>query len=366
MAGLNQDRGGVDSSKEIMKINEEPKLGGLRDDVPQFLKKTFEMVNDPTTDLIISWSDSKTSFIIWDPKKFTHLLQQRFKHNNFSSFVRQLNAYVSHLYLVYMGFNFNDHHIIVYLVYILRFKKINPDRWEFANEFFLKENKDLLRKIKRRTRNQAQNMQKHKETEQQEACVHQTSRSIELEIDVLKKDNVALKQEILDMKLQQEMDKKQLEIIQERMLRMEVKQQKLLAFMSKTYTLPVFAKLMQRLTQKPKTGSVEMCKKRKSEQMQSTINADELKRSQKVLNLLEPDAGTVFSSNEFVNLLEDQRNYLDYSSESVILLEKLLENELMIHDGEQSGKDQTKTYLQEWKELIPRFKELMIHSYDHC
>ncbi|KAL9991949.1 putative transcription factor HSF-type-DNA-binding family [Helianthus debilis subsp. tardiflorus] len=340
MAGLNQDRGGVDSSKEIMKIHEEPKLGGLRDDVPQFLKKTFEMVDDPTTNLIISWSDSKTSFIIRDPKKFTQLLPQRFKHDNFSSFVRQLNAY--------------------------RFKKINPDRWEFANEFFLKENKDLMRKIKRRTRNQAQNMQKHKETEQQEACVHQTSPSIELELDVLKKDNVALKQEILDMKLQQEMDKKQLEIIQERMLRMEVKQQKLLAFMSKTYTLPVFAKLMQRLTQKPKTGSVEMCKKRKSEQMQSTINADELKRSQKVLNLLEPDAGTVFSSNEFVNLLEDQRNYLDYSSESVILLEKLLENELMIHDGEQSGKDQTKTYLQEWKELIPRFKELMIHSYDHC
>ncbi|KAJ0724115.1 putative transcription factor HSF-type-DNA-binding family [Helianthus annuus] len=339
MAGLNQDRGGVDSSKEIMKIHEEPKLGGLRDDVPQFLKKTFEMVDDPTTNLIISWSDSKTSFIIRDPKKFTQLLPQRFKHDNFSSFVRQLNAY--------------------------RFKKINPDRWEFANEFFLKEDKDLLRKIKR-TRNQAQNMQKHKETEQQEACVHQTSPSIELELDVLKKDNVALKQEILDMKLQQEMFKKQLEIIQERMLRMEVKQQKLLAFMSKTYTLPVFAKLLQRLKQTPKTGSVEMCKKRKFEQMQSTINADELKRSQQVLNLLEPDAGTVFSSNESVNLLEDQRNNLDYSSESVILLEKLLENELMIHDGEQSRKDQTKTYLQEWKELIPRFKELMIHSYDHC
>ena len=61
-----------------------------------FLNKTFEMVEDPKTNSIISWSVTCDSFIIWDPHKFSiELLPKYFKHSNFSSFVRQLNTYVS-------------------------------------------------------------------------------------------------------------------------------------------------------------------------------------------------------------------------------------------------------------------------------
>ena len=63
---------------------------------PPFLKKTFEMVEDPHTNPIVSWSQTRNSFIVWDSHDFSKtLFPKYFKHNNFSSFVHQLKTYVS-------------------------------------------------------------------------------------------------------------------------------------------------------------------------------------------------------------------------------------------------------------------------------
>ena len=60
-----------------------------------FLLKTYEMVDDSKTDEIVSWSSNKNSFVVWNPPEFARvLLPTYFKHNNFSSFIRQLNTYV--------------------------------------------------------------------------------------------------------------------------------------------------------------------------------------------------------------------------------------------------------------------------------
>lgn len=69
--------------------------GGATGPAP-FLLKTYEMVDDSSTDEIVSWSSTKSSFVVWNPPEFARvLLPMYFKHNNFSSFIRQLNTYVS-------------------------------------------------------------------------------------------------------------------------------------------------------------------------------------------------------------------------------------------------------------------------------
>ena len=64
-----------------------------------FLLKTYEMVDDHLTNGVVSWSRTGHSFVVWNPPEFAgDLLPKYFKHNNFSSFIRQLNTYVSPLF----------------------------------------------------------------------------------------------------------------------------------------------------------------------------------------------------------------------------------------------------------------------------
>lgn len=87
----------VKQEEEMMEVSQPKALEILSEAerATPFVNKTYEMVDDPQTDEIVSWTLSCDSFVVWDPHKFSSLLLPLFfKHSNFSSFVRQLNTYV--------------------------------------------------------------------------------------------------------------------------------------------------------------------------------------------------------------------------------------------------------------------------------
>lgn len=62
-----------------------------------FVSKLYQMVSDPSTDHLIKWSSTGESFLVLKPEDFAKsLCSLFFKHNNWQSFVRQLNMYQFH------------------------------------------------------------------------------------------------------------------------------------------------------------------------------------------------------------------------------------------------------------------------------
>ncbi|KAJ8458093.1 hypothetical protein OPV22_031019 [Ensete ventricosum] len=174
--------------------------GGSAGGPAPFLLKTYEMVDDASTNDVVSWSPSMKSFVVWNHPDFAaHLLPTYFKHNNFSSFIRQLNTY--------------------------GFRKIDSERWEFANEDFVKGQKHLLKNIYRRK------------------PIHSHSRSpgggladseriaLEEEIDRLRKEKASLQMAVQKFEQLQSGTRIQLDDVERRVADMEKRQLKMVAFL---------------------------------------------------------------------------------------------------------------------------------------
>jgi len=65
--------------------------------VPAFLQKTYEILENPAFQDFVCWDDAGETLVIKKVSEFSSLvLPKYFKHNNFQSFVRQLNMYSFH------------------------------------------------------------------------------------------------------------------------------------------------------------------------------------------------------------------------------------------------------------------------------
>ncbi|XP_039021801.1 heat shock factor protein HSF30-like [Hibiscus syriacus] len=221
---------GLSSSSSYSNATPQPREGLNEIGPPPFLSKTFEMVEDPSTDAVVSWSKARNSFIVWDSHKFsTTLLPRYFKHNNFSSFIRQLNTY--------------------------GFRKIDPDRWEFANEGFLGGQKHLLKTIKRR-----RNLVPSSPHQGGGACFELGQFGIDEELERLKKDRSVLLAEIVRLRQQQQHSRYQVVAMEERLQNTERKQQQIIAFLAKALRNATF---IQQFAQQRQVPGIEIGRKRR-------------------------------------------------------------------------------------------------------
>ncbi|XP_078437201.1 heat stress transcription factor A-2b-like [Wolffia australiana] len=194
---------------------------------PPFLTKTFDMVEDPATDSIVSWSASGTSFVVWDPHAFSMtLLPKHFKHCNFSSFVRQLNTY--------------------------GFRKVDADRWEFANQGFLRGEKHLLKGIKRR-KPPAHPPHHHPQVGPTYLEVGQFG--LDGEIERLKRDKNVLMSELVKLRQENHSTRTYLQAMEERIQGTEQKQQQMMTFLARAIQNPAF--IQQLVQQKERRMEIE-------------------------------------------------------------------------------------------------------------
>ncbi|KAD4178765.1 hypothetical protein R6Q59_022278 [Mikania micrantha] len=214
---------------------------------PPFLTKTFDMVEDPATDEVVSWSRGRNSFVVWDSHRFaTTLLPRYFKHSNFSSFIRQLNTY--------------------------GFRKVDPDRWEFASEGFLGGQKHLLKTIRRR-RNVMHPTQIKQEPD---LCIEVGQYGIEGELEGLKRDRSLLMAEIVRLRQLQQHSKDQLVAMENRLRTTEKKQQNIMGFLAKAFSNPeLMQRYMDKYAQKEKQH-IEMRRKRRITMTPVVENLQEL------------------------------------------------------------------------------------------
>ena len=100
-----------------------------KEELTNFLLKLYQILENPEYNKIINWIDNGKGFIIENLYDFTeNILPKYYRHKNYSSFVRQLNMYDFHK------------------------KKNLENKFIFHHENFIKDKKDLIKKIKRKNK----------------------------------------------------------------------------------------------------------------------------------------------------------------------------------------------------------------------
>jgi len=147
------------------------------------------MVNDPQSNDLITWSETGSSFLVKRPQDFAkEVLPRFFKHNNFSSFVRQLNMY---------GF-----HKIPHLQQGVLQSDGQSEQWEFSNTNFIRNQPDLLYFVTRKKGKDTETLKEPSEMDinhilNEIASIKKHQMTISADLKNIQRDNQILWQETI-------------------------------------------------------------------------------------------------------------------------------------------------------------------------
>ncbi|XP_041112072.1 heat shock factor protein 3-like isoform X5 [Polyodon spathula] len=159
--------------------------------VPGFVSKLWTLVESPSTNDVICWSSKGQNFRVVDEQKFTsEILPRYFKHNNMSSFIRQLNMY---------GFR------KVVSVDCCLIKQEKDGGIEFHHPCFEQGKEDMLENIKRKVSSVRTEATKISQEEMHKVLldVHQVKGKqddMDSKLETMKRENKALWKELASLR----------------------------------------------------------------------------------------------------------------------------------------------------------------------
>lgn len=152
------------------------------------------------------------------------------------------------------------------------FRKVDPDRWEFANEGFLGGQKHLLKTIKRR-RNVAQSMNQQGSG----PCIEIGYYGMEEELERLKRDKNVLMAEIVKLRQQQQNTRNQIIAMGQKIETTERKQEQMMSFLAKIFSNPAFLQqYLDKHVQRKDKQRIEVGQKRRLTMTPSTENLQDV------------------------------------------------------------------------------------------
>ena len=142
------------------------------------------------------------------------------------------------------------------IICVKGFKKIDTDKWKFANEGFQSGKRHLLKNIKRRSRFSKQ--------DQGVVSFNLRKPGLDTELESLRNDQNVLEVEILKLRQQQEDSQNQFTAVEDRIRCAECRQQKMLLFLTRVTKSPNFVQqLIQKRKLKRELNGGEISKKRR-------------------------------------------------------------------------------------------------------